>query len=117
MASETRVASETRLLPPWKDATKQSIEYVRHDELVVNNDYDVDDTEDPFEVMANPLPPLPLQNIERYPQENATYFLTKQYVRNDKYKLEKLVNIIKGAQGVSLPSILSAYNKSTESNW
>ena len=71
--------------------------------------------EDDYKQEANPLPPLPVNNDEHYPQENHHYFETKNYLRNDKYKLSKLVEYAED----DLPSIMSAYRRSasTSGKW
>ena len=71
--------------------------------------------EDDYEQEANPLPPLPVNNDEHYPQENHHYFEAKNYLRNDKYKLSKLVEYAED----DLPSIMFAYHRSatTSGKW
>lgn len=62
------------------------------------------------EIQQYPLPPLPLINDPKYPQEDRHYFKTKKYVRNDKYTLEHLVSLLKTSDGTyELPSIMSGY--------
>lgn len=61
--------------------------------------------EDSYEKRADPLPSLPGQNDANYPQENRTYLATKKYVRNDKYKLQDMVDKIE------LPPILYAFEQ------
>jgi hypothetical protein len=62
--------------------------------------------EDPPEYQSKevPLPPIPLDNPNNYPQENPAYFCGKKYVRNDKYPLEDMM-----FPGLRLPSIQSTY--------
>jgi hypothetical protein len=71
---------------------------------------DAEDAEDddPFEVQQVPLPPLPIENVADYPQEDARYFRHKKYVRKDKYSLATLIKAMCEG-GVELPTLLSSY--------
>ena len=71
-------------------------------------------SDDECEVAASPLPPLPMENDPKYPQEDATYFKDKKYVRKDKYKLLDLISFLKEEDGYELPSIMSAYGKKAQ---
>ena len=65
------------------------------------------DHDDPYEVVPNNLQPLPLENNENYPQEDAKYFRRKNYVRKDKYSIATMVP---DGLGITIPSLESIYN-------
>jgi hypothetical protein len=72
--------------------------------------------EDPCEVAQQPLPPLPLMNDPKYPQEDIHYFKNKNYVRKDKYKLSEIVELLEENGEYNLPTIVDGYGK-TMSPW
>jgi hypothetical protein len=63
-------------------------------------------TEDSFETRPEELPPLPIHNVETFPQENRTYFRRKKYVRNDKYSLSQIANM----KDIKFPSTMDAFS-------
>ena len=70
----------------------------------VNRNLDREGREDDYETPAKELEPLPEDNDEDYPQENAAYFRNKKYVRTDKFPLSELA-----FEGLELPSIATAF--------
>ena len=66
---------------------------------------DSNEREDEYEyVDEDTLDPLPEENDPKYDQEDAKYFRTKCYVRNDKYDLSWLT-----PDGLSFPSIMDVF--------
>ena len=67
---------------------------------------------DPFEsVDTNDLAPLPEENDPKYPQEDAKYFLKKNYVRKDKYELSWFFPQKKEDIKVEIPQLLDIFCK------
>ena len=50
------------------------------------------------------LPPLPLENVPKDPQQDDQYFSKKKYVRKDKFTLDDMLS-----DELGLPSIMSAF--------
>ena len=57
------------------------------------------------------LPALPEENDPKYPQEDAKYFRTKNYVRKDKYELGWFFLQHKDDIAVEIPHLIEAFNK------
>jgi hypothetical protein len=87
--------------PNKKDAKKKRRSIDEEDDLMESSDNE----EDLPETNSKPLPPLPKHddNDKSYPHEGPRYFATKNYVRKDKYALDKLLQ----GGDVALPSILA----------
>jgi hypothetical protein len=49
--------------------------------------------EDPPEKREDPMEPLPDYNIPNYRQENGEYLSTKRYLRNDKMRLDRFMEL------------------------
>jgi len=62
--------------------------------------------EDPPESVSAPMDPLLTFNQANYPQENAAYFLSKSYCRNDKYELREM---LRAGDAIPLPDIMKAF--------
>jgi hypothetical protein len=87
-----------------------------------DNDYDSIDVEDeepadhPPEKRKDPMEPLPDYNIPMYAQENGEYLSTKRYLRNDKMRLVRfmeLANITStnmGDQAIEFPELYEIYS-------
>ena len=54
---------------------------------------DDDNSEDEPEVRDSNMQPLPDHNIPDYPQENGLYLSGKRYVRNDKMRLDRFMEL------------------------
>ena len=68
--------------------------------------------EHPFEsVDTNDLAPLPEENEPKYPQEDAKYFRTKNYVRKDKYELSWFFPLQEEDIKVEIPQLLDIFCK------
>jgi hypothetical protein len=64
----------------------------------------IDQVEDSYEVAPSVLLPFPEHDDKKFPQENTKYFDTKNYVRKDKYSLNKLL-----PKEMELPPLSSIY--------
>jgi hypothetical protein len=80
---------------------------------------DVEDKEPadhPPEKRKDPMEPLPDYNIPNYAQENGEYLSTKRYLRNDKMRLARfmeLANITStnmGDQAIEFPELNEIYS-------
>jgi hypothetical protein len=83
-----------------------------------NADTDTDDDdadylkEHPFEsVDTNDLSSLPEENDPKYPQEDAKYFRTKNYVRKEKYELSWFFTQQEEDIKVEIPQLLDVFCK------
>ena len=81
-----------------------------------NTDTDDEDEdyskEHPFEsVDTNDLAPLPEENEPKYPQEDAQYCRTKNYVRKDKYELSWFFPLQEEDIKVEIPQLLDIFCK------
>jgi hypothetical protein len=65
------------------------------DEEAADDDDDDDDDsyEDPPEYRDANMQPLPDHNIPTYPQEDWRYLRTKRYLRNDKMRLDRFMEL------------------------
>ena len=58
------------------------------------------------------VPPLPKENVPKYPQEDSAYFRSKtepNYVRTDKISLDSISTVAKTLLDVPLPSMRAIY--------
>ena len=80
-----------------------------------DNDYS---KEDPFESLdTSDLSPLPEENEQKYPQEDAKYFRTKNYVRKDKYELSWFFPLQEEDIKVEITQLLDIFCKSKHYNY
>lgn len=87
------------------DANADDID--NNDLLQKNNDlygflpHRVKDDKDPFKEQEHPLPPLPIEIVKDYLQENLDYLKKETFVRKDKYELKELLELMKGEDNES----------------